>query len=81
MKCVVINLERAHDRRECIAEQFETLGIGFEFFVGIDGHELPEEDHIKYGDWQSDLVNWEHPNVPGMLGAWNQSQAGVAECT
>ena len=70
MKCVVINLERAPDRRERIAEQFDTLGIEFEFFVGIDGHELPKEDYNRYGDAQSGLVNWEHPNVPGMLGAW-----------
>ena len=70
MKCVVINLTRAHERRARIAEQFETLGIEFELFVGIDGHMLPEEEHIRHGDRQSGLVNWVHPNVPGMLGAW-----------
>ena len=70
MKCVVINLERAHDRRERIAEQFENLGIEFEFFTGADGHELPEEDYTRYGDGRSGLVNWKHPNVPGMLGCW-----------
>ena len=70
MKCVVINLERASERRERIAEQFEELGIEFEFFVGIDGHELPQKDYFKYGDQHSGLVNWNHPNVPGMLGCW-----------
>ena len=70
MKCVVINLERAHDRRERIAQQFENLGIEFEFFVGIDGHALPDEEYFRYGDRQSGLVNWAHPNVPGMLGCW-----------
>ena len=70
MKCVVINLERSHDRRERIAEQFENLGLEFEFFTGIDGHELPEQEYTEYGDGQSGLVNWKHPNVPGMLGCW-----------
>lgn len=70
MKCVVINLERALDRRQRIAEQFETLGIEFDFFIGVDGHRLPEEDYIKYADQQSGLVNLAHPNVPGMIGAW-----------
>jgi len=70
MKCVVINLERAHDRRKRITQQFENLGIEFEFFVGIDGHALPKEEYFRYGDLQSGLVNWEHPNVPGLLGVW-----------
>lgn len=70
MKCVVINLERAQDRRKRIAEQFKNLGLEFEFFTGIDGHGLPNEDYFKYGDKYSGLVNWKHPNVPGMLGCW-----------
>ncbi|MDE0309044.1 MAG: glycosyltransferase family 25 protein [Acidiferrobacterales bacterium] len=70
MKCVVINLERAHDRRERIAHQFNTLGIEFEFFIGIDGHQLPDEEYFHFGDQHSGLINWKHPNVPGMLGAW-----------
>lgn len=70
MKCIVINLERAHERRERILKQFEDLGIEFEFFVGVDGHELPEEAYITYADRKSGLLNWKHPNFPGTLGCW-----------
>ncbi|MDE0309228.1 MAG: glycosyltransferase family 25 protein [Acidiferrobacterales bacterium] len=70
MKCVVINLERADERRKRISERFENLGIEFDFFTGIDGHKLPNEDYFKYGDRQSGLINWKHPNVPGMLGCF-----------
>ena len=40
MKCVVINLERARERREKIARHFQGMKIQFEFFTGIDGHEV-----------------------------------------
>ena len=70
MKCVVINLERAYERRKRIVEQFEILGLELEIFTGVDGHELPKEDYFNYGDRHSGLVNWKHPNVPGMLGCW-----------
>ena len=70
MNCVVINLQRANERREQIARQFENVNLEFEFFTGIDGHELSEIDFIKNVDDQAGLINLEHPNLPGMLGCW-----------
>ena len=70
MKCVVINLKRAHERRERIARQFENLNIQFEFFTGIDGRNFSKLELIQHTDGQSGTIDLEHPNMPGMLGCW-----------
>ena len=44
MKCIVINLPRAEDRREAMRKQFEALGIEFEIFEATDWRDLDEED-------------------------------------
>ena len=81
MKCIVVNLKRAHGRNERITEQFENLGIEFEFFAGIDGHELPEEDYTGYGDEQSGLVQLEASECAGYASMLDQPQAGMAGCS
>ena len=70
MKCVVINLPRATARRKNITSQFVNLNLGFDIFDGIDGHTLSIEHYGEHADYNSRLINWKHPNVPGMLGCW-----------
>ena len=44
MKCIVINLPRAEDRRRAMRKQFEALDMKFEIFGATDWRELSEED-------------------------------------
>lgn len=44
MKCIVINLPRAEERRLAMRKQFNALGIEFEIFAGTDWRDLNEED-------------------------------------
>ena len=74
MKCFVINLERANERRDNISEQFNALGIEFELFTAIDRLDLVEEDYERFADRQSGLTNWEHPDIPGALACWMSHQ-------
>ncbi len=74
MKCIVINLERARERRNRIIEAFEKLDLEFELLVGKDKLELEESDYIRHADRESGLVNWNHPNIPGLLGCWISHQ-------
>ncbi len=49
MKIAVINLARSTDRRELIKANLTRLGLGFEFFAGIDawqGEHLDFSQHI-----------------------------------
>ena len=74
MKCFVINLERANERRDNISEQFNTLGIKFELFTAIDRLDLVEEDYERFADRLSGLMNWNHPDIPGALACWMSHQ-------
>ncbi len=44
MKCVVINLPRAEDRRRAMRRQFNALGMEFEILDAIDWRDLNDED-------------------------------------
>ena len=44
MKCIVINLPRAEDRRQAMSKQFDALDIEFEIFNAIDWRDLSERD-------------------------------------
>ena len=44
MKCIVINLPRAEDRRRAMRSQFGALGLEFEIFEATDWRDLDEED-------------------------------------
>ena len=70
MKCVVINLKHAVERREQIDRQLTNLNIAYEFCVGVNGSELTEQEIIQHADLCSNLIDWEHPNAPGSLGCW-----------
>lgn len=44
MQIFVINLENDHARRDWISQQFDKLGIPFEFYQGVDGRALTPAD-------------------------------------
>lgn len=46
MKILIINLERAKDRRETIDKQLNELGLEHQFVPAID-YTLVEEDYIN----------------------------------
>lgn len=48
-KTFCINLERRQDRRNEATEEFNRIGIDFEFFTGVDGHLLDVKGKIKPG--------------------------------
>ena len=44
VRCVVINLPRARERREAVSREFGALGMEFEILSGTDWRELTDED-------------------------------------
>ena len=67
MKCVVINLPRAEARRRVMTEQFERLGLDFEFLIGTDWRELTAEDWSVV-DRIAREREGRRPLSPGMIG-------------
>ena len=49
MKCIVINLPSAKDRRRAMRSQYDALGIEFEIFEATDWRDLNEEDWTLVG--------------------------------
>ena len=73
MKNYVINLERASDRREVIAKNFDHYGIEFEFFTAIDWVDLTENDVRDNVDskFLAKSKKWINPmDLHGMLACW-----------
>ncbi len=66
MKCIVINLPRAEERRRAMARQFEALGIEFEIFNAIDWRDLSEEDWMLV-DRKSRDMEGRRPLSDGMI--------------
>jgi glycosyl transferase, family 25 len=48
MTIAVINLARSRDRRELIEANFARLGLGFEFFTGIDAW---RGEHVRFSQY------------------------------
>ena len=44
MRCVVINLPVARERREAIGREFEKVGLDYEIWRAVDGSRLTEEE-------------------------------------
>ena len=66
MKCIVINLPRAEDRRRAMYRQFDALGIEFEIFDAIDWRDLSEEDWALV-DRNSREMEGRRPLSDGMI--------------
>ncbi len=72
MKCYVINLDRATERRKTMISQFAKAGIEFEFAKGIDWCDLSDQD-IQDNVCPKYLANqrkWKRPLVHGGLACW-----------
>ena len=53
MTIAVINLARSRDRRELIESTFARLGLGFEFFAGIDAW---RGEHVRFFQYYETAV-------------------------
>lgn len=80
MKCIVINLERSVGRRRLITEEFDSVGVAFEFSKAKDRLDLTELDYEKFADRSSRLMNWKHSSVPGALACWISHQQVWRAC-
>ena len=73
MKNIVINLERAAERREAMLEEFAHYGLDFEFFSGVDWLNLTEHDIRENVDskYIAKSKKGMDPNsLPGILACW-----------
>ena len=70
MKCFVINLERAVDRRNKVIEEFERRSVQFEFSVATDKLQLHESDLQEVGAFEAKFLNWRYPDFNGHLACW-----------
>ena len=66
MKCIVINLPRAKERREAMYRQFDALDMEFEIFDAIDWRELSEQDWMLV-DRKSRDMEGRRPLSEGMV--------------
>ena len=81
LKCIVINLARAEDRREAMRKQFHDLGIEFEIFDATDWRDLGEEDWALV-DRESRDREGRRPLSDGMIAchlSHRKALGGVAE--
>ncbi len=72
MKCYVIHLERATDRKETCINEFQNTEIEFEFVSGVDWRDLTDQDIEDNVDSQY-LANerkFKRPPVHGGLACW-----------
>ena len=66
MKCIVINLPRAKERREAMSRQFNALDMEFDIFGGIDWRDLSEQDWMLVDRKSRDLEG-RRPLSEGMV--------------
>lgn len=45
MRCLVINLPQACERRKAIDREFRKVGLPYELWPAVDGHRLADDDH------------------------------------
>jgi glycosyl transferase family 25 len=69
MTIAVINLARSTDRRELIESTFARLGLGFEFFAGIDAW---RGEHVRFFQYYATAVpsDFFRPLAAGEIGCF-----------
>ena len=69
MTIAVINLARSRDRRELIEASFSRLGLGFEFFAGIDAW---RGEHVGFSQYNATAVrsDFHRPLSAGEIGCF-----------
>ncbi len=82
---VVINLERAPDRRKMMAEHLDAMGISHRFLAAVDGKQLTPEQQKQYSRTKTFVrLNRDlHPNEIGCahshINAWREAAAADRE--
>ena len=69
MRIVLINLERASDRRAQMAREFDAAGLRYEIKTAIDGREL-SPDHLTHVDRERRQRLGLRPNDMGSIACW-----------
>jgi len=69
MRIVLINLERAAERRERMAQEFGALGLRYEIKEAIDGRNLSAE-HLAQVDRQARRRLGLYPQANGSIANW-----------
>ena len=91
MRIIVINLERATERRKKISTQFASLGLECEFLVAIDGKKISDKERAlvdnekrkritKYPLTDNEIACWlSHKNAMLSLLAGNEEMVAIIE--
>jgi len=91
MRIIVINLERANDRRKKILAQFVEIGLECEFLVAIDGRKISDKERAlvdnekrkritKYPLTDNEIACWlSHKNAMLSLLASNEEIVAIIE--
>ena len=70
MRCFVINLPLACERREAIDHEFGKMGLAYELWPAVDGHRLASDDHVlidHVGRARTGLHVLDNPSVACLL--------------
>ncbi|MCG7489631.1 glycosyltransferase family 25 protein [Vibrio sp. Of14-4] len=70
MKVFVINLPSSLERREKISQSFNDIGIDFEFFTAIDGHQGLPPELVNLPDDKHRIFFRSRPLSPGEKGCY-----------
>ena len=91
MKIIVINLERAIERKNKISSQFASLGLKCEFLVAVDGKKISDKERslvdnekrkriTKYPLTDNEIACWlSHKNAMLSLLASNEQMVAIIE--
>lgn len=74
MRIVLINLERASERRARMEEQFAEVGLPFEIQKAVDGRLLSADD-LAYVDWEGQRRRGIPPQTDGAIALWLTQRA------
>ena len=69
MRIVLINLERASDRRAAMAREFDTAGLRYEIKTAIDARRLTP-DQLACVDWENRRRLGLRPQDNGSIACW-----------
>ena len=69
MRIVLINLERASDRRAAMSREFDAAGLRYEIKTAIDGRRLTP-DQLACVDWESRRRLGLRPQDNGSIACW-----------
>ena len=69
MRILLLNLERARDRRSRMAREFDNIGLPYETMTAIDGQQLSKSD-LAQVDWRARRRLGLRPQDAASIGCW-----------